>query len=287
MNWPVKGKLVGLLAVVLIALPSTSSEAEADAAFVVPFIGSSTPTSYHGYHALDFALPEGTALVASGDGTVKITRDETSCNPYDHGATDNNIQKGVDGCKKAFPEITGNKIVIKHADNSTSHYLHLSSFPSGLADGHTVVAGEVVGYAGNTGISTGSHLHYEERDANGIRVTPGKMVGCNSSGAVIEYSNVSASTGSISSSGTSCLASEDKEEDDDAQQALSDLNGDGYDDLIIGAPGVSSDAGAVTVLYGSRWGASAVATRSDQLWTQDSNDVDGPSAPGHRFGAGH
>ena len=57
-----------------------------------------------------------------------------------------------------------------------------------------------------------------------------------------------------------------------------DYNGDGRDDLAIAATledvGTVIDAGAVNVIYGSSGGLSATAVIADQLWTQDSPDIE-------------
>ncbi|GGY20239.1 FG-GAP-like repeat-containing protein [Streptomyces djakartensis] len=62
---------------------------------------------------------------------------------------------------------------------------------------------------------------------------------------------------------------------------LGDVNGDGYADLAIGAPGENSAAGAVTVLYGS---ASGLTTKGSTSYTQNTAGVPGASENGDRFG---
>jgi hypothetical protein len=67
-----------------------------------------------------------------------------------------------------------------------------------------------------------------------------------------------------------------------------DYNGDGYDDLAIGTPGNDvlgvPDAGAVHVIYGSSVGLSATSVLADQLWTQDSADIEEVAEPIDSFG---
>jgi hypothetical protein len=64
-----------------------------------------------------------------------------------------------------------------------------------------------------------------------------------------------------------------------------DINGDGYADVAVGAPGEdlgkAGDAGAVTVLYGS---ASGLTTKGAKMWTQDTKSVPGGSEPWDTFG---
>ncbi|MER5938300.1 hypothetical protein ABT121_13370 [Streptomyces sp. NPDC001928] len=64
--------------------------------------------------------------------------------------------------------------------------------------------------------------------------------------------------------------------------SLGDVNGDGYADLAVGAPGENSGAGSVTVLYGS---ASGLRTTGVQSFTQNTAGVPGASEPNDRFGA--
>lgn len=54
----------------------------------------------------------------------------------------------------------GNLVRLKHADGYTSEYMHLQRFAAGLSAGDRVAKGDVVGYVGSTGRSTGPHLHF-------------------------------------------------------------------------------------------------------------------------------
>jgi len=65
----------------------------------------------------------------------------------------------------------GNVVYIKHGSNYTSVYGHLSQFARGLRVSQKVKKGQVIGYVGSTGRSTGPHLHYELR-YKGIRKNP-------------------------------------------------------------------------------------------------------------------
>ena len=104
----------------------------------------------------DFGLPTGTQLFASADGIVIGT-----------GNTDI-----VSSCHS-----WGKWIVIKHGFGLTTLYAHLSLIKVRL--GQKVKAGELIGYSGNTGFSTGPHLHFGVYDSNGIRIIPYERVSSN------------------------------------------------------------------------------------------------------------
>ncbi len=66
-------------------------------------------------------------------------------------------------------ELTGNTLIIQHLPGVFTIYLHLSKL--GTSENKVVSAGEYVGHTGNTGLSTGPHLHFEVR-INGIAINP-------------------------------------------------------------------------------------------------------------------
>jgi murein DD-endopeptidase MepM/ murein hydrolase activator NlpD len=94
------------------------------------------------HKGIDFAAAQGTPIRASGDGTVDFA----------------GVQGGY-----------GNFIVLKHWANYTTAYGHMSRFAPGMRRGQQVKQGDVIGYVGSTGWSTGAHLHYEFRVANEAR----------------------------------------------------------------------------------------------------------------------
>ncbi len=91
---------------------------------------------YRPHLGVDYAAATGTPIVASGEGYV--------------------LFKGV---KRGF----GNYIEIKHSDNMVTCYGHLGKFARGIKKGRHVVQGQVIGYVGNTGETTGPHLDYRVR----------------------------------------------------------------------------------------------------------------------------
>jgi len=90
---------------------------------------------YRPHYGVDYAVPRGTPVLASGDGY---------------------ILEMVHGHREA-----GNYIVIQHAGNYKTRYLHLSGFEEDMAEGVFVTQGRPIGFVGMTGSATGSHLHYE------------------------------------------------------------------------------------------------------------------------------
>lgn len=97
------------------------------------------------HRGVDYAAPSGTPVHSVADGTV-TTR------AYQRGGA-------------------GNYVRIKHAQGYQTTYMHLSSFAKGVGVGTRVSQGQVIGYVGSTGASTGPHLHYEVQ-INGKHVNP-------------------------------------------------------------------------------------------------------------------
>jgi len=68
----------------------------------------------------------------------------------------------------------GNMVVLKHWSNYSSAYAHMSRIAPGMKKGSKISQGQVIGYVGSTGWSTGAHLHYEFRVA-GVAQDPNKF----------------------------------------------------------------------------------------------------------------
>lgn len=100
---------------------------------------------YSKMHAgVDFGAPAGTPIYAAGSGVVEEL-----------------------GAKGAY----GNYIRIRHDGDTATAYAHLSRYAKGLGRGGRVDQGDVIGYVGSTGRSTGPHLHYEVLQ-NGRQINP-------------------------------------------------------------------------------------------------------------------
>ena len=95
----------------------------------------------------DFAAPKGTPIMASGDGVIVKSR----------------------WCGGG-----GNCIKIKHNSVYQTVYAHLSKFGKGIKKGVRVKQGQIIGYVGSTGLSTGPHLHYEVIE-NGRKINSQKL----------------------------------------------------------------------------------------------------------------
>lgn len=81
------------------------------------------------------------------------------------------ISEGVVVKKVNNHRLSGNYIVIKHKNGLKSYYLHLNGFAKNLKKGSKIEDGQIIGYLGNTGRSTGPHLHFSMKK-NGRWVNP-------------------------------------------------------------------------------------------------------------------
>ena len=99
------------------------------------------------HRGTDFAAPMGTPIMASGDGVIK---------------------------KAGWCGGGGNCVKIKHNSTYQTVYAHMSKFARGIKPGVRVKQGQIIGYVGSTGLSTGPHLHYEVI-VNGKKVNSQKL----------------------------------------------------------------------------------------------------------------
>lgn len=113
-----------------------------------PFGDRESPTAgaSSNHQGVDLAGPEGTPIVASRGGTVTIAR---------------------------FSKSAGYYVTINHGDGFSSVYMHMTNYI--VSVGQKVSQGQVIGYMGSTGISTGSHLHFGIA-YNGTYVNPALYV---------------------------------------------------------------------------------------------------------------
>lgn len=99
---------------------------------------------YKIHWGVDYAAPRGTAIYAGGDGVIQAAK---------------------------YYGSYGNYIKIRHNSEFSTAYGHMQRFAKGIRPGVRVKQGQIIGYVGSTGRSTGPHLHYEVIQ-NGRRVNP-------------------------------------------------------------------------------------------------------------------
>jgi LysM repeat protein len=107
--------------------------------YIRPVSGGTKTQSLHGYNGIDIGVDVGTPVLASASGQVIISRSSGWNGGY------------------------GDYIVISHYNGTQTLYGHLSK--TYVYDGENVVKGQIIGLTGNTGKSTGPHIHFEIRGA--------------------------------------------------------------------------------------------------------------------------
>ena len=104
-----------------------------------PLPGAIVTQGVHGWNGVDLAASRGTPIYAAADGVVIISKNSGWNSGY------------------------GNYVVVTHTNGTQTLYAHMSR--GAVTMGQAVAQGEVLGYVGNTGKSTGPHLHFEVRGA--------------------------------------------------------------------------------------------------------------------------
>ncbi|MBI5405577.1 peptidoglycan DD-metalloendopeptidase family protein [Candidatus Kaiserbacteria bacterium] len=94
----------------------------------------------HGWNAVDIGAARGTPIYAAADGIVTVARSNGAWNGG-----------------------YGNYVVITHGNGTQTLYSHMRN--AVVSSGQTVSSGQIIGYVGSTGLSTGAHLHFEVRGA--------------------------------------------------------------------------------------------------------------------------
>lgn len=132
----------GVVAVTASAVSSGSNSNQVPVVsgyYMRPISGGRKSQGIHGYNGVDLAAPTGTPIMASADGTVILAR-----------------TSGYNGGYGLY-------VVIRHSNGTQTLYAHMSRV--NVRVGQSVSQGEVIGAVGNTGRSTGPHIHFEIRGA--------------------------------------------------------------------------------------------------------------------------
>lgn len=103
---------------------------------------SPTAGASSNHRGIDIACPQGSTVIAAAGGTVIYT---------------------------GYMSSAGNAVLVDHGNGVTTMYYHLSGYA--VSTGQHVSAGQTIAYSGNTGVSTGPHLHFGVR-VNGVYVNP-------------------------------------------------------------------------------------------------------------------
>lgn len=120
---------------------SASKGASGGSSWLVrPINGGYRSQGIHGYNAVDLAAPVGTPIYAAAGGTAIIA-------------------KGDGGWNGGY----GNYVVIKHSNGAQTLYAHMNTVA--IKQGQSISQGAQIGAVGNTGRSTGAHIHFEVRGA--------------------------------------------------------------------------------------------------------------------------
>lgn len=138
----------------------------------LPYAAGTTFKVTQGYHgsfshtgpdefAIDWKMPEGTPVLAARDGVVVVVKDDS--------------EKG--GAHRKY-EDKANMVTVQHSDGTMAHYCHLAPHSAKVRVGTKVRAGDQLAASGNTGFTSGPHLHFavfKARSGHGRETIPVKF----------------------------------------------------------------------------------------------------------------
>ncbi len=250
--------------------------------------GAGPCASHHRGWAIDIDMDLNEPVFAAGPGVVGWTDD--GCAP----------QGGDGGCNNR----AGNYVAVDHGTHF-SRYIHLASIAPGIEIGAPIAAGQLVGYAGNSGTSGsgGSHLHYDEIDhplSITRRIFFGPMLACHGD-TVVRYPDVLGTDDwqavphgtLLRNDGYACLGGPNPDvppppvptegPGGSVGLAFGDFDADGRADLAVGVAGEDirrrRDAGTAAVVYGSTAGPGATES------LRQGKELRGRAEPGDMLGA--
>lgn len=162
---------------------SVDARHDNNALYTLPFTAGASfkvTQAYHGHFshqgpdefAVDFKMPEGTPIVAAREGLVVAVKDDSN--------------KG--GASRKYEDMA-NMITIQHGDGTMAHYCHLAHRSAKVRIGQNVKAGSLLGLSGNTGFTSGPHLHFavfKARDGRGRQTIPVKFRTAEASGITLQ-----------------------------------------------------------------------------------------------------
>ena len=135
-------------------LGSSSAHHDDNAVYLLPYAPGSRYKVTQGYHgsfshkgsneyAIDWQMPEGTPVYAAREGLVVKVKDDSN----------------TGGSSMKYDPFN-NYVLIRHSDGTLGHYCHLKKGGVTVKPGQTVKAGQLIAHSGNTGFSSGPHLHF-------------------------------------------------------------------------------------------------------------------------------
>jgi len=150
--------------------------------YSLPYAAGTSFKVTQGYHgtfshtgpdefATDWKMPEGTPVLAAREGVVVAVKDDS--------------EKG--GALRKF-EDSANMVTIQHADGTMAHYCHLAPHSAKVRVGQKVRTGDLLAASGNTGFTSGPHLHFavfKAHDGFGRETIPVKFRTANGSGLTL------------------------------------------------------------------------------------------------------
>lgn len=242
----------------------------------------------------DLAVGWGEYLADGGSGTVVVFAGSASGLAQDRNVVRNAAPTSAGGLDEDF----GSALAVGDLDADGRPDLVVSSEREG-PDGSTGVVSAC--YGSSDGVTSCTPLVVDDRLGEGFVLAVGNVSGTarpevvagvgrydDKRGGVVETYSLSGARASttvsrteLSQASKGVRGSAEKGDEFGSDVVLGDLDRDGYDDLVVGAPGEDADRGRVTVVYG---GAEGYRTSGGMIYDQDTKGVPGKAEKRDRFG---